>query len=115
MIGIGVFPSDWGERRNIVDKDDGRVPIRIEFYEMMQKMMEILMYPDSSGKIGVSLAFSGNANKHTAVLVLCTVPKLLLDMRQENADEWKDLTFFAADLADEARLLLDNDYPDEDD
>lgn len=87
-------------------------PYRIELWQGMDKAVELLLTPDSSGKIAVHLFFSPDADKQVASLVMCYIPHIMLDMRINTLERWATLTSLASKLRYEALDLLDEEKPD---
>lgn len=86
-------------------------PYRIELWQGMEKVVELHLAPDSSGKVAARLFFANDADQQSAVLVFCYLPYILLDMRSSRSMAWILLDELAADLREEAIRLLDQLHP----
>lgn len=116
MVNTGVFSPCWGE--NLVFAPlvlDDRKPLRIQMAEGVEPVLELLLVPDSSGKVAAHLMFTEYARRSVNILTLMQVPQILLEMRVENDPRWEGIAIDAQELCTKAVFLLKNGLYDDDD
>jgi len=86
-------------------------PYRVELWQGMDKVVELLLTPDSSGKVAAHLFFTEKADQDLAALVVCYLPYIVLDLRVSVDWDWTTLTRHASNLRAEALELIERQYP----